>query len=628
MRMTPLPVLCLFAISLGQYAAGQHPLHVVHYAQTPALREALIEQRALCADLGERGVARLSDAQLGICRAFAAACVPLAEPPAGQRLAALFARSGTADPGNLRVVARDGDVLFVFGDPAALAAAARPGVYGRGVQVLDTDRFYVPAEFAPPPGNDLPDPVVAGLVAQVQQANLSAHIGALSAILTRRADQPQNAQAVTYLQAQLAAIPGAVVTLHNFQTGIGPNVIVELPGRESPTAIVMAGAHFDSYAGSGQTRAPGADDNASGTASVLEMARILATVPLRRTVRLGFWNAEEFGLWGSDAYATAAQAANANILAYLNADMNGYRASGDTRDLDFVMNDSTPSLVSYLTQLSLTYVPSLPVVTGSLGGGTSDHRSFFQRGFPAVFYFEDTGQYSPHIHSGNDTLGLSVNDLQLSTLITQSMLAGLAELAQPLGAPGFTLNAASGPTVGGTALLATGTDLRSVSAARVGGIAVPFTLVAGGITLRTPVVTNVGAVDVELDNPAGTGRATFTYLLTSPPTLRLPASAPIGTSVQGALGGAAGHWAATLVSLLPGPTAIPLVTLGIGGGDPGSLITHDLGPLSPGGATRTFPFTVPAIPALSGLVLHWQALTADPSLQGLTATNVQVLTVQ
>jgi leucyl aminopeptidase len=628
MRNLKFPVLCLFALSLGQSTIGQEPLHVVGYAQDPSLRELLVEQRALCADLGERGVARLSDALLVHCRTRGATCTPLVEPPAGQRLAVLFARTGTPDAAGLRVVARDGEVLFVLATPTALAAAKRPGIYAGGVQVLDTDDTYAPTVFVPPPGVDNPDPIVAGLVAQVQQANLSSHITALSAIQTRRADQPQNAQAVTYLQSQLAAIPGMVVTLDHFNSGVGPNVIGELPGREASTTIVMIGAHFDSYAGSGQTRSPGADDNASGTASVLEIARILASVPLRRTVRFGFWNAEEFGLWGSNAYAAAAQASNTNILAYLNADMNGYRASGDARDLDFVLNDSTPSLVTYLTQVSTTYVPSLPVVTGTLGGGTSDHRSFSQRGFPAVFYFEDAGQYSPYIHTSNDTLGQSVNDLTLSTQITQSMLAGMAELAQPLAAPGFTLNTVGGPTVGGTALFASGTDLQSVSAARVGGVPVPFTIAAGGISLVTPVAADVGAVDVEFDNPAGTGQATFTYALTSPPALRLPAGAPIGTAVQGAIGGDVGHWAVTLVSLFPGPTPLPLVVLGIGGGNPGSLLTHDLGPLSPGGATRTFAFQVPAIPALGGLVLHWQALTADLALQGLTTTNAVVLTVQ
>lgn len=628
MRKHPFAAFSLFVFSLGSFALGQGPLHVVHYANDQTLRDHLIERGALCSDLGERGVARLTDDLLGLCLARSAPCLPLAEPPAGHQLAALFARNGAPDPAGLPVVARDGDVLFVTGAATTLAAARRPGVYGGGLQWIDTAATYRPAVFTPPPGVDLPDPVVAALVAQVQQTNLSSHITALAAIHTRRADQPQNAQAVAYLQAQLAAIPGVVVTLQNFRTGFGPNVIAELPGREAPGEIVMTGAHFDSYAGSSQTRAPGADDNASGTASVLEMLRILAGTPLRRTVRFGFWNAEEFGLWGSDAYAAAAQAANENIVAYLNADMNGYRASGDARDLDFVLNDSTASLVTYLTQVSTTYVPTLPVVTGSLGGGTSDHRSFFQRGYPAVFYFEDTGQYSPYIHSGNDTLGLSVNDLTLSVLVTQSMLAGLAELAQPLDAPTFSLNAASGPTVGGTAIVATGTDLRSVSAARVGGLPVPFTWVAGSISLSTPVVANVGAVAVELDNPAGTGTATFTYVPTSPSSLRLPGSVPIGTGIEGAIGGPAGDWALTIVSLLPGPTGLPLVALGIGGGAPGSLITHDIGPLTAGGGTRTFGFAVPPIPGLSGLSLHWQALTADLGLQGLQTTNVVSVLVQ
>ena len=612
---------------LGGAAHAQSPLYLLHY-QSPGVRDPLIAQRALVADLGCRGVARLSAAQLAQVGSQAA-LLPLPEPAPGQRYAALFARDGVLpDARGLAVVVDDGELLVVAGDEASLRAARQPGVFAGGVQLLDLDTAYVPASFTAPVGVDAADPRIAALVAQVSTANMNAHIAALSAILTRRADQTQNAQAVTYLQTQLAAIPGVTVSVQNFRAGYGPNVIAELPGQELPDEIVLVGAHFDSYAGSGQARAPGADDNASGTATVLEIARLLAPLPLRRTVRFCWWNAEEFGLYGSDAYARAMRAANANLVAYLNADMNAYRANGDARDLDFILNNSSTALIQYLTTVSQTYVPTLPVVTGSLGGGSSDHASFFAQGYPAVFYFEDASQYSPFIHSANDTQAQSTNDMTLATLITQSMLAGMGELAQPLDVPAFTLDVSSGPTVGGTAVTATGTDLGSVADVLVGGVSVPFAFAGGSIAFATPVVRDAGPAAVELHNAAGLGNATFSFAVTTPPTLRLPATLQLGQGCTAAVGATPSWLALALASAVPGITATPFGNLGIGGGDLGNVTALAFLTLSSSGGTATFGLAAPNLPALSGLSLGFQVLVFDASLQSLATTNAASLTLQ
>jgi hypothetical protein len=63
-------------------------------------------------------------------------------------------------------------------------------------------------------------------------------------------------------------------------------------------------------------------------------------------------------------------------------DMIAYRASGDTRSVDFVTNDTDPGLNAFAMDVYQAYVPTLPVNIGYLSGGTSDHRSFFQHGFP------------------------------------------------------------------------------------------------------------------------------------------------------------------------------------------------------------------------------------------------------
>jgi hypothetical protein len=196
---------------------------------------------------------------------------------------------------------------------------------------------------------------------------------------------------------------------------------------------VVIGGHYDSINFAGTTAsAPGADDDASGTVAVLEIARILTQQQFDYTIRFCAWSGEEAGLLGSEAYAAHLESIGANVIGMVQLDMIAYRASGDSRSVDFVTNDTDPGLNAFAMDVYQAYVPTLPVTIGYLSGGTSDHRSFFQHGFPATFPFEDLTSYSPYIHGYNDVSGTSANDFILAKMITQGALATIAELAQPL----------------------------------------------------------------------------------------------------------------------------------------------------------------------------------------------------
>lgn len=101
------------------------------------------------------------------------------------------------------------------------------------------------------------------------------------------------------------------------------NIFFEIPGREQPKDILLIGAHFDAVPGS-----PGADDNASGVAGLLEIARVLKDQPLRRTVRFALYNLEEVGLIGSTQHVAEWTATierhGENLLAMLSLEMIGY----------------------------------------------------------------------------------------------------------------------------------------------------------------------------------------------------------------------------------------------------------------------------------------------------------------
>ncbi len=108
---------------------------------------------------------------------------------------------------------------------------------------------------------------------------------------------------------------------------------MNIPGRELPNEVVLIGAHFDAVPG-----APGADDNGTGTAALLEVARVLKNHPTKRTIRLVFFNLEECGLVGSSRYVDQAgpdwkggknregqaQPATEKIVGMVSLEMLGY----------------------------------------------------------------------------------------------------------------------------------------------------------------------------------------------------------------------------------------------------------------------------------------------------------------
>jgi len=625
-RISVLLVLGLFLVPPLAAMAG-NPLTLVHYGPDLSLRERLIGEIPVFADLGDRLVARVDDPTRARLTRLGIRLRTLAEPGPTEVLARIV-RTTSPRPAGVRVLLEEPDLFLVAGSPAAVDALRRPGIPNGGVMYIALDLPYRPTPSVQLPSLDAPDPRITALVGMVQQQNLVNHISALSTIYTRNARRAENAQAIQYVKNELAKLSGLTVVTDTFSSTYGPNVIAELKGLEKPDEIVFVGGHIDSRVSYTSGRSPGADDNASGSASVLEIARIITSgAPLQRTIRFAWWNAEEYGLIGSNAYAQAARTRGDKIIAYLNTDMNAYRATGDTVDVDFILNDSTPSLVTQLTQISQTYVPTLGVKSGSFSSGTSDHRSFYRNGFPAVFYFEDLDHYSPYIHSANDDMVQSTNDMNLSTLITKSIVAGLATLAEPLEVPSFTLSVTSGPTVGGTKVTATGAYLGAATSVKVAGKAVPFTPTAGAVSFETPTSTATGNVSVEIANPAGAGKQSFTYVLTSPPALRLPTALKPGQFTSGAIGGNPGHVTVTLFSLLLGKTDMGLITLDIGSGSPGNLHFYHIGVLVPGGGTAALPIGVPNEPKLVGYTFHFQTAVVEPALKSIEKTNIASVNV-
>ncbi len=195
----------------------------------------------------------------------------------------------------------------------------------------------------------------------------------------------------------------------------------------------MLGAHYDSInAGGAGKPAPGADDNASGTAGVLEAVRVLAQGQFEATIRAVLFSGEEFNLDGSKADAQGLVDARAQVLGMLNLDMISYRQAGDAYDVDFILGAADDDLIQFCMDATGAYVPWLGVRSGFDDAGDSDHHSYQSRGIPAVFFFEDFNHWSPWIHTAKDTAGKSANDFDLACDITRAVVASAASLAQPV----------------------------------------------------------------------------------------------------------------------------------------------------------------------------------------------------
>ncbi len=204
---------------------------------------------------------------------------------------------------------------------------------------------------------------------------------------------------------------GLTVTLqsHTFAalatTFTTENVIGTLVGSVTPDVWVIVGAHYDSRNEDLWSLAPtpGAEDNASGCAGVLEMVDLFARFRPRRSMMFICYSGEEQGLYGSNFHAQQLQNAGllGNVRLMLNMDMIGY--TGDT-DLD-VLIETRPfaqNLFADFAAAVADYAPQLRLVT-SIHACCSDHVPYLNRNVPAVLTIENDWNIYPHYHRTSDT---------------------------------------------------------------------------------------------------------------------------------------------------------------------------------------------------------------------------------
>jgi hypothetical protein len=281
--------------------------------------------------------------------------------------------------------------------------------------------------------------IVDSVIAFVSDTSLQNSIQAMQNFGTRYWNNANRDSVARWVRAQYLAAGVSDVRLDSFQySGTWQtNVVATILGILNPAAEFIVGGHHDSYS-SNVLQAPGADDNASGAAAAIEMARVLKLMNYQPayTMRFMGFAAEEAGLRGSASYAQRARQANRDIRAMLNYDMIGYRnqAQGD-RDVYVVWYTGAEALSTLHSSAATVYTLLTPVLTTSYRSG-SDSYSFWQQNYKAVFLIER--DFNPYYHTPNDLLPYL--DMPYCADIVRSGLATLVTLDQlPPSVAGFRL---------------------------------------------------------------------------------------------------------------------------------------------------------------------------------------------
>ncbi len=348
------------------------------------------------------------------------------------------------------VVAKYGDIIDQYEDCVLLRTVEEKVIELNKLRVELRRLTFDPVRFLdedPCPlnlNNLAPDTLIQKMVAAVSQDTIRASILRLQRMYTRYTTTDSNKiVAANWIRNKLLSYGCDSVYFQYFNNNYGPNVVGIKKGYLYPTIkkYCLIGGHMDDVPSSGY--APGADDNASGTVSMIEAARVMKDYLFENTIYYVAFNAEELGLYGSDSFATRAWRNGDTILGVINYDMIGYvTPSNPNRDtMNAHYTTAVPGCQTFVTQfykaVADTYTQlKIRFVLNTGTSGSSDHASFWKRGYKAMLGIERV--LTPAYHTTGDTLGphlytnCGVNHLPFATKVIQTGVAALAKLAVPV----------------------------------------------------------------------------------------------------------------------------------------------------------------------------------------------------
>ena len=275
---------------------------------------------------------------------------------------------------------------------------------------------------------------VNGMLNFVTESNISGVIKHLSSFQNRYYNAVYGLESSTWIKDHWAKIvenrSDATVELYEHSKWMQPSVILTFQGETDETIVI--GGHADSisgYFGGGANRAPGADDNASGIATITEIIRVLVQTSYRpkKTIKFMAYAAEEVGLLGSREIARSYRENNEPVIGVMQLDMTNYKGSSD-KEIVLISDNTNSEQNAFMGRLIDEYL-KVSWQYDQCGYGCSDHASWNGTGFPASFPFEARkNDMNRSIHTSSDTIERSRNSASHATNFARLGLAYLVEL--------------------------------------------------------------------------------------------------------------------------------------------------------------------------------------------------------
>ncbi|MGE3975597.1 MAG: M28 family peptidase [Bdellovibrionales bacterium] len=265
----------------------------------------------------------------------------------------------------------------------------------------------------------------------------------LSALPNRNGKTPEGARAAQLLGDHALKIASDLgrtdVTVKYIPTPgyLQPSTLIKVAGKNPALPATLMGAHMDTINSKifGSRLEPGADDDGTGTSTVMEVYHAVLSSRLKfdRDMYFAFYAAEEHGLIGSGVMARAFVAEGIKVRGVLQFDMTGYKAPQDILQIYFINDNVDPAMTTFLKKLTVNYVgiPMDQIGDDKCGYACSDHAQWQRNGYPAAFPFESSFRNdNKAIHSATDLM--NILDVEHSSKYAKLGIAFAVETADPL----------------------------------------------------------------------------------------------------------------------------------------------------------------------------------------------------
>lgn len=284
---------------------------------------------------------------------------------------------------HVRTVSKDGRLWIVEGSNLSASVL-------KNLRPLDgSERHYT---FSPM-NKMAANPQIRTQVSKMSETLIRDYVVKLAGYKTRLAGTADNEKAVEEIEKNLSEL--GYVTGQICYASKRCSILAEKKGSASEDKVILVEAHMDSV---GRDFA-GADDNASGTAVLMEMARVLSTYKNQKTIRFFVTNGEEGGLLGAEHYVKTLKNAGKikELILTINMDMVGWNSNGI---VELETNAEFDSLAKWFATLASSYTKLKTKIT--LGAWGSDHVPFLRAGVPAILTIEDWSTKTPCYHAACD----------------------------------------------------------------------------------------------------------------------------------------------------------------------------------------------------------------------------------